>query len=151
MPLNPVRLRPRSGFSLVEMMIAIALVGLLMAMAVPKIHDTVIKSEVRSARSAVASMYARARIYAVQQRKPAVVNLNATSAWVTTPDAGGGLDTVGAVVNLANSYGVAVTYNTATLRFLPTGLANVAAPITVRVSRGGKSDSVVVTGYGRLK
>ncbi|HEX9895025.1 MAG TPA: GspH/FimT family pseudopilin [Gemmatimonadales bacterium] len=151
MPNLPKRLRPNSGFSLVEMLIAIVVAGLLMAIALPKVRETVIRSEVRSARSAVASMYARARIHALQTRKSTVVNFNATKAWVTTTDGGGGLDTVGAVLNLTNAYGVAVAYTAPLIKFQPTGLTNVGAPVTVRVTRAGKADSVVISGYGRLQ
>jgi phosphosulfolactate phosphohydrolase-like enzyme len=62
-----------------------------------------------------------------------------------------GLDTVGAVVNLTTGYGVTITASTPTITVLPTGLSNMAAIATIVVSRSGKSDSVTISGYGRLQ
>ncbi len=144
------RHRPQAGFSLVEMMIAIAVMGLMLAMAMPRIRDTVIKRDVKSARAAVANMYARARINALQTRKQTTVRFNASTVWITVP-LGGGLDTVGAPVDLNNAYGVTVSYTDPSISIQPTGLATLGAPVTIKVTRSGKSDSVMISGYGRLQ
>jgi hypothetical protein len=34
---------------------------------------------------------------------------------------------------------------------MPTGLANMAATATITVTRSGKSDSVMISGYGRVQ
>jgi prepilin-type N-terminal cleavage/methylation domain-containing protein len=151
MSMNTNRPSPRSGFSLVEMMIAITVAGLLLAIATPKVRATVIHSEVKSARAAVASLFTRARIHALQTRRAAVVNFNTTRGWVVSPDGAGGIDTVGAVLDLSNAYGVAIDASTAIVRFQPTGLTTSPGTVTVRVTRSSKTDSVVVSGYGRLQ
>lgn len=140
-----------SGFSLVEMMIAIVVAGLMLAMAMPRLREGLVARDVKSARATVANMYARARVNALQTRKATTVHFSATEVWVTTPLAAGGLDTVGAVVNLHNAYGVDVDPSVASIRVLPTGLANLASMVTVKVSRSDKSDSVMISGYGRLQ
>jgi len=150
MTTRPGRLRPQSGFSLVELMIAITVAGLTLGIALPKLREGMVSRDVKSARSALANMYARARVNALQTRKPTTVHFSGSEVWVTAPMAGG-LDTVGAVMNLTVAYGVSVIASEASIRVLPSGLANMAAPVTVKVSRGGKVDSVMVTGYGRLQ
>jgi len=141
---------PRAGFSLVEMMIAITVVGLMLAMAMPKIRDGQVSRDVKSARVALANMYARARVKALQSRKSTTIRFSGNSVWITVPR-GAGLDTVGAVANLTTGYGVAITASTPTITIMPTGLSNMAATATIKVSRSGKSDSVMISGYGRLQ
>lgn len=140
----------RTGFTLIEALVAIVVFGLLTAIALPRMRNISLGEEVRAARGAVASAYGRARVHAIQVRKPATVNFDASSVWITVPADGGGLDTVGPVVNLTDAHGVTVNA-TGTVTILPTGLVNAATPITVTVSKYGKSDSVVISGYGRLQ
>ena len=144
------RRAPQRGFSLVEIMIVIAVAGLMLAIALPRIRDTLVKRDVKSARSALANMYARARVNALQTRKPSTIHFTSPRVWVTAP-VGAGLDTVGAVVDLGTLYGVTITASAATITVLPTGLSNMAATATIVVSRSGKSDSVMISGYGRLQ
>jgi len=132
------------------MMIAITVMGLTLAIALPRLREGMTARDVKSARAALANMYARARVNALQTRKPSTVHFSGTEVWVTAP-LDGGLDTVGAVINLTTAYGVSVTASQASIRVLPSGLANMAAPVTVKVSRDGKSDSVMISGYGRLQ
>ena len=141
------------GFSLVEMLIVIVVAGLLMAMALPKLRNTLAARDVKSARSAVANMYARARINALQTRKSTTVNFSTTNTWVTMPISGGAntQDTIGAVAQLSTLYGVSVDASVASITVLPTGLSNMGSTATIKVTRSGHSDSVMISGYGRLK
>ncbi len=150
MPMRPERLRPQAGFSLVEMMIAITVSGLMLALAMPRIRDTLVTRDVKSARSALANMYARARVNALQTRRSSTIHFSGNEVWVTAP-VGAGLDTVGAVVNLTTLYGVSITASVGTITVLATGLSNMAAVATIKVSRSGKADSVMISGYGRLE
>lgn len=144
------RLHPRAGFSLIELMIVITIIGLMLAMAMPRIQDTLVRRNLQGSRAAVVNLYARARVTALQQRRTTTVNFNGTSAWITAPRAAGGLDTVGAVTNLLTQYGVAVAA-TGNITITPTGLVNAGTPIQINVTKSGKSDSVMVSGYGRLQ
>jgi Tfp pilus assembly protein FimT len=132
------------------MLIALAVAGLLFAMALPKLRDTVAARDVKSAKAALANLYARARINALQTRKTTTINFSSTDAWVTMPVTGG-LDTIGAPAQLSSMYGVTVTPSVSSITVMPTGLANMATAATIVVSRSGKSDSVTISGYGRIK
>ena len=149
MAMDPKRLRPQAGFSLVEMMVAIVVAGLTLAIATPKVRSTLVRREVAAARGAVANMYARARIHALQSRHPTTVHFNGTQTWVTATD-GAVLDTVGGVVDLTALYGVSVAASQAQIGFTPTGFTSIGSAKVV-VSRSGYRDSVQVSGYGRLK
>jgi Tfp pilus assembly protein FimT len=134
---------------MIELLMAITVFGMSALLTLPLLKDLTLAQDVRSARAAVANTYARARVHAVQMRKPATLQVSATSIWVTVPR-GGGVDTVGPVVNLEQAYGVAVEA-TGGLTVLPTGLVNASVPVVIRVRRAGLADSVVISGYGRLR
>ena len=98
-------------------------------------------------------MYARARINALQTRKSTTVNFSTTNTWATMPISGGAntQDTIGAVAQLSTLYGVSVNASVASITVLPTGLSNMGSTATIKVTRSGHSDSVMISGYGRLK
>ena len=76
---------PRAGFSLVEILIVIVLAGLMGALAMPKLRQGLVTRDVKSARAAIANMYARARVNALQTRKSNTVHFSGTQVWVTAP------------------------------------------------------------------
>jgi type IV fimbrial biogenesis protein FimT len=140
----------RSGFSLVELLIAVTLLGLLLAIAAPRVQEVALRQNVRSARAAVANLYSRARIHAVQNRVPVTLQFGADStAWITTP-LGAGLDTIGAVARLGREFGVAVGA-AGSIVISPLGMVNAGTPISVSVTKYGHSDSITISGYGRLQ
>jgi prepilin-type N-terminal cleavage/methylation domain-containing protein len=141
--------RSRVGFSLLEVMIAITILGLLIAIGAPRIRETMIRVEVKGARAALANLYARARVTALQQRKAATLRFNGNHAFVTVP-LGAGLDTLGAVTDLNAQYGVVLTAG-GVVTVLPTGLVGAGLPVTLKVERAGYADSIVISGYGRMQ
>jgi prepilin-type N-terminal cleavage/methylation domain-containing protein len=141
---------PRAGFSLLEMMIAVTISGLMLAIVMPRVQGATTGLDVRGARVAITNLYARARVTAIQTRRTTTLNLSGSSVWITSPRLAGGLDTLGAVTNLTTEYGVAVTAS-GNVTILPTGLVNAGTPVVIKVTRSGKSDSVTISGYGRLQ
>ena len=141
--------RPRSGFSLIELLIAVTLLGLLLAIAAPRVQQASAQQSVRSARAAVANLYARARVHAVQRRVPVTLQFGDSTAWITAP-AGAGLDTLGVVEHLGRQFGVAVIAG-GSVAISPVGMVNAGTPIAVSVVKGSYSDSLVISGYGRLQ
>ena len=78
----------RRGFTLVEMMIAISVVGLMMLVGLPRAQAALRKAQLRSARNAVINLYQQARTRAINENRLVTVNLNGTSVWVTAQQAG---------------------------------------------------------------
>src|SRR5207248_3255905 len=76
----------RSGFTTIEMVIVVVLIGLIAAIGFPKIRQSLDKANVRSARAAVGTLAATARAAAIQRGCPGVIHFLATNAtvWVTT-------------------------------------------------------------------
>jgi prepilin-type N-terminal cleavage/methylation domain-containing protein len=149
MSTRPWRLRPRAGFSLIELLTVISVLAVVMAIAAPRVADVNVQRNVRGARAAVANLYARARVRAVQTRKPVTLQFNDSLAWITSPR-GAALDTVGGLQNLKAQFGVTIAA-TGAISVQPTGLVNAGAPVKVSVTKYGHTDSVVISGYGKMQ
>ena len=145
------RHRPRAGFSLIELLTVVSVLGLMMVIAAPRLADANTRRNVKGARAAVASLYARARVRAVQARRPATLQFTDSLAWVTIPrGTGATVDTIGGVQNLKALYGVSIVAS-GDISVQPTGLVNAGTPIKVTVTRQSRSDSVIISGYGKMQ
>jgi len=87
--------RGNSGFTVIELLWVIVLMGLMAMLGIPRIRDALQKQNVRSARVATVSHVVKARNAAVQRGCRATVHLRSSGAiWVTAcRTAGAGLDT----------------------------------------------------------
>jgi len=141
------------GFTAIEMVIVVVLVGILTTVAVPFIRNGTIKSNVRGAASAIASLHAVARNAAVQRGRVAVLVLKGSSATVLVVLKRSGstvVDTVGAVENLGSRFGVALSTTQDSIIFTPRGIGTSASNTTVVVSRSSVADTVTIAAAGRL-
>lgn len=141
----------RNGFTLIEMMMVVVVTGLIMLVAFPRVRSGMIKSSIRSARSDIVSMHARARNAAVQQGKATYLVFNGNSAVVLmriAPGNGAWADTLGGVQDLADKYGVSLTVTENMLAFDPRGFGLVGGDVYIR--RSGYADTITVSGFGRV-
>lgn len=78
----------RTGFTLVEMMIAMSLLTVVATVSVRTIGPVQSRLAVRSARAAVASVHARARSVAAERRELTTFGINAVrdSVWISVGD-----------------------------------------------------------------
>ncbi len=145
--------RQYRGFSLIEMLVVITIMGILTTVALPHLQGTVIRQSVRGAKLTVATHVARARGTAAGRGCPAVMHLvNGLDArvWVTSCSIiGGGIDTVGMVDAISGRFDVAVTATADSIVFAPTGLVMSTGWFAVRFVRGGEVDSLAVSPVGR--
>lgn len=65
--------RSESGFTLIELAIVIAIIGILAAVAVPRFQNLTSQAEDSVARSLLQSLQSSAAIYVAQQRVPPVI------------------------------------------------------------------------------
>jgi prepilin-type N-terminal cleavage/methylation domain-containing protein len=145
----------RDGFTLIEMLTVVVVISAVSLISFPRVRSAKYKSELRSARTSVASMYARARSAAVQYNRATMLAFNGSSAVVIASPrlvaaAGSTVDTVGRVNNLGVAYNVTVASTDDSLRVDPRGFGGNAGAITVRLTRAEFTDSVVIGSYGRL-
>lgn len=145
----------RSGFTLIEMLMVIVIVGMLVLIGFPKVSSAMVKTNVRGARTTLANMFTKARTVATQTNRKTRLKFNGNQVWIVAsprllPGAGT-VDTIGPVENLNTLYGVAVTSPVDSITFDPRGLAaGFGATSTLKVAKSGHTDSIVVDGLGRV-
>jgi prepilin-type N-terminal cleavage/methylation domain-containing protein len=145
-----------SGFTTIEMIIVVVLIGIITAIGFPKIRQSLDKANVRSARAAVATLAVTARSAAIQRGCPGVIHFVATNGtvWVTT-NCATKVDTVAGVQQLGTRFKVTMVPSRDSLRFDPRGLSldNLGATntvITFTGSVGSNVDSTVLNPIGRV-
>ena len=140
----------RSGFSLVEMVLVIVVIGLASMIAIPRLRNATDRANVRGARGELMDLVTKARATAVARGCTATFNMTtgiAAKAWVTTcktSDVGVGatLDTVWIVDSLAVRWKVDVTSDVATISFDRRGLRTL--PYVVSTMRAQSTSSSVI-------
>jgi type II secretory pathway pseudopilin PulG len=150
------------GFSLVEALIVVTLVGLLAALALPALSEARAKANLAAARDAFAAAHALARQVAPQYGRLARLWIDPPAGrfWVTVdtstvPDRSV-LDTVGPLVDVGSRFGgVRLDSNRRALCFDPNGLGTAAVGCelpnaTVIFRRRGFADTVTTSRLGRL-
>jgi Tfp pilus assembly protein FimT len=149
-----IRMRTK-GFTTIELAIVIVLMGIMAAMAFPRIKGALEQQNVRSARAAGSTFVAKARAAAVQRGCRGVVHMPADGrAWVTicvaTPVAGRTLDTLGAIELLGARYNVYVTPTVDSIAFDARGMKIGFQRVVVVFRNGSIQDSLVVNEVGKV-
>ncbi len=143
---------PRNGLTLIELLLALVIVGLVLGFALPQSKPWLQRESVRSARRAVTTELARARAAAAQRGCLSALHLDPANStvWVTACTLDGtATDTVGAVNNLSSRHGVTFSSDRTTVRFTPHGLAFETSQTVVIFSREGFSDTLAISPLGR--
>ena len=151
-------MRRRSGFTLIETLLAVIIVSVMSLMAYPRVNSAMTKSNLRGARTRLINMVAAARAAATQNsRTGAFVKFNGNTAVITaTPRravGAGNEDTLGLVVNLNTLYGATLaTGNVTTIAFDPRGMASGfnSAGTAITVSKGSYSQYFTIDKLGRV-
>ncbi len=142
------------GFTLLEILTALVIAGVVMALAAPRFREVMTHENVRQARANVTLRLAGARSIAVQRGCEAVLHLDQTSSrvWVTTcrPE-GGDKDTVGFIENLSSKFGVVFLSTGDSILFTPQGIAFSASWITLTFSKDGYEAVLEISPVGRAQ
>ena len=143
------------GFTLVEVMMVVVLVGVLLRFALPYFRSGTTKADVRGAADAAAAIHELAKQTAIQRSRTAKMVMdrtNVTMVVVATKVSGAGYDTIGSVQNLSSRFGV--TFSTSptrdTLTFTPRGIGTESADTKIIFNKLTFYDTLTVSSAGRL-
>lgn len=144
----------RRGFTLIELIIVVLLVGLLSAVALPYLRTGPSKSSVHGATTAIATLHAIARNAAISRGRMAVLVIKAaapaTALVVLKRSGSTAVDTVGTVVNLYSRFTVSLTTTSDSVIFTPRGIGISTSTTTVVATRAGVADTLTISAAGRL-
>ncbi len=145
----------RRGFSLVEVLIVVVIIGVMLSIGFPKLRTGMTNNNVRAARTALINMIAGARNASSQTNRSTWVKIEGNRAVVLArprlvPVGGSNADTIGPVQNLGQLYGVTVTATVDSFRFNPTLTSLDVVGTTFTISRSGRVETVAVDGLGRV-
>ncbi|HEX5725327.1 MAG TPA: GspH/FimT family pseudopilin [Longimicrobiaceae bacterium] len=139
------------GFSLLELMVALALVGLLITMMAPRMGATLAVIRSRSAIDRLSGDLAHSRMQAIRQGRTASVRITSSQKYVVTLDDGStAIDTL-KKVDLSGDYtGVALTPTSGRIAFDSRGLLRSGSLDSVVVRRSGRKSTLRISGVGRI-
>ena len=137
----------RRGFTLVETMLALAVAGVLLGIALPRFTALKQGLEVERAAHEIASAHRRARIAAIAQGRPVILSVSAAALCLTY---------MGAVASHwcapgPSAAGVSLAGAPRELTFSPVGITTGLSNATFRLSRGSAVREVVVSRLGRVR
>ena len=146
-----------NGFTLIELMIVVTILGTLALIGFPRMRDGMTRSNVRGARTTLINLLSKARTAATQTNRVTLLKIQGNNAFVLARPrlvavAGSDADTLGAVQPLGAIYGVTVTAAIDSVRFDPRGLGTgFGTGTTFLVSLNGKTETITVDGLGRVR
>src|SRR4051812_27175626 len=137
----------RHGVTLAELMLALAVAGLVFGIAVPGLSGAVDRVEVRSAANHVVAAHRRARMMAITRGK--VLILTVDNNLLTIRPRG---QSVPVWTGVGPSFSrVALEGNAHQFTFSPEGLTLGLSNATLRLTRGGASRTIVISRLGRIR
>ena len=142
----------RRGFSLIELLIVIVLIGAISSFAIPMIRRGMEARRVSGARIAITTMNAKARALAVQRSRQVRFVVTGNEIRLLSLHPVTGAMTVVEQRNLNTVYGVSVASTRDTLYYDPRGIGLQNSSTTMVVARpGGFADTVVITSLGGIQ
>lgn len=134
------------GFTLIEILFVITLIGVMLAVALPRLGDAVSKQRVRSARDALVTLHAKARALAVQEGT--FVEMQLVSPKVRLC-AGRPTCQPRDSTDLQARYGTTFTATNTNVSFDPRGIGRSAAAV-VTITNGTDTATVEFGAFGRV-
>jgi len=141
----------RRGFSLIELLIVIVILGALAAFGFPRMRQGMEARRVSGARIAITGTNAKARALAVQRSRTVKFVVSSNVIKLVSTDPVTGAVTVTDERNLYDVFGVTVTPSRDTMYYDPRGLGLQNSTTDIVVSRpGGFADTVFISSLGGI-
>ena len=141
-------IRRQTGFTAIEIVIVLVIVGLVAGFATPRISNTIAQDRVRRATGVVAANLELAFQYAARTRKPVSVTLSSTTNVLAITDRASG--TIYKQMDLSQSGTWALTSATisptAGITIFPTGISSAAVTVTLTNNSFSKTVTGTIAG-----
>ena len=141
------RLRARRAYTLLEMAIVVTMIGLLIAIALPRAAAVRDRASVRAAMTDLAAAFSLARRAALSQRALVSVVLDTATATVEVRAGGSRLWRR----TLGDSYGIVLGANRDSAVYDPRGLGYGVSNLSLSVRRGQMVDTLTMSRLGRVR
>lgn len=143
----------RKAYTLAELLITISIVGILLAVTLPRYGKIRDQGQMASAMTRFTRAVMAARQSAIQRGKPAYFKTNANQIWVTLDTTGNNVDSVivTAAIDLTEMYSVQVTQpvGLVEIAYDPRGVSTQATKQVFHFEHsGGRRDSLCVSRLG---
>ena len=139
----------RNGFTLVDLLLALVIAAVVLAIALPRVHDMRDRLLVNQAAWEIVAAHTRARAMAMVEGRVAVLTVGPDSLLLGVVD---GIDTLPRWAGTGPSgAGVQLAGGKRQIAFAPMGLSFGLSNTTFTVSRGAATRQVVVSRYGRVR
>jgi len=137
----------RRGFTLLELVLILALAGILLAIAVPPLNGALDRIEVTAAAAHLAAAHQRARIMAVTRSQVIILSIDASALTIRPRNVAAALwSEPGPAAS-----GVSLAGPTRKFAFSPEGFSLGLSNATMQLSRGAAIRTVVVSRLGRVR
>ena len=145
----------RSGFTLVETLMVIVVVSLTMLIALPKFTDALSQNTLHATRAKVIASYSAARANSTTSGRPTYLHVHDNNLYVTAlprrKTTGSGVqDTVVSVENVYTKYGITLLSSTDSIRIDRNGIGGSSGDATIRLVKGSRVDTILISQYGRI-
>ncbi len=158
---SKLEIKNARGFTLIELIIVILVIGVVAGISIPRVKDTMEKINAREANVTIANYVARTRGSAVARGCQSTLNIvTGTSGriWITSCKPGDvgrtvALDTVGTVDFIASRYGVDLSSSVTALTFDRRGIATTGGTQLIKVTGvryASVTDSIRVNPVGKV-
>ena len=138
----------RTGFTLVEILIVIAIMGIVLGLSLPKMGNMNDRNQMRSAKDGIASRMSTVRATAISTGRTSTLYLAGDSIRYTL-GTGAGEAAKGTTLDLYKQFGVKVISSGITIAFDGRGMTSGAAQ-KVKFTRGSLTDSICISPIGLI-
>jgi type II secretion system protein H len=140
---------PRSGFTLLELLIVLVLVGIAGTMAVPPINRMLAASRIDQTASVISTEMQKARSLASRVRRPMIFSTSVDSRLLQVTEVGGELQSeVRFDVDSDMRLQSMATTDSMVVMF-PNGLSD--GPVTITIGDGGNQRQIVMNRAGQIR